>query len=357
MKLVVAGPANSLGYGVVCVNTIHALSKLGVEVYYHPWPEDDPDPLGWESLGAYRGAIWRSVEEAHSRWNKHKPDKMPHLHIWHEWQLGGPWSGPTIGMPFFETEPVREQALPPLRSCYKVVVPSRWARGVLDRSGVKADYVQYVGVDPKVYKPEPRKRTKRFTFLHVGKYEVRKGIDVLLQAFNRFCAKDKDSQLWLLIDNPFYPKWYGEYLSRVTVAGSRIHERVWPLRPRPTMHEMANLYRSVDAVVQPSRGEGFGLPALEALACGTPVAATAVSGHSEFVEQMGGVVIPAGDLVPALDGMFFRDPMKKWFDVDPAHVHKAMVELREKKPKPKPPTEFTWMAGAKRLLDYLKGVL
>jgi glycosyltransferase involved in cell wall biosynthesis len=49
--------------------------------------------------------------------------------------------------------------------------------------------------------------------------------------------------------------------------------------------QMALLLRSVHAVVQPSRGEGFGLVPLEARACGTPVLATLCTGHTEHMNQ------------------------------------------------------------------------
>jgi glycosyltransferase involved in cell wall biosynthesis len=63
------------------------------------------------------------------------------------------------------------------------------------------------------------------------------------------------------------------------------------LRLDPVPHaRMAALYRSVDAVVLPTRGEGAGMPVFEAAACGTPVIATAFGGHEELMDP--GIAFP-----------------------------------------------------------------
>jgi D-inositol-3-phosphate glycosyltransferase len=56
-----------------------------------------------------------------------------------------------------------------------------------------------------------------------------------------------------------------------------VADRVRFLEPVPH-HELPDLYRAADVVVVPSASESFGLVALEAAACGTPVVATAVGG-------------------------------------------------------------------------------
>jgi glycosyltransferase involved in cell wall biosynthesis len=59
--------------------------------------------------------------------------------------------------------------------------------------------------------------------------------------------------------------------------------------------DLPALYRGADALVVTSRHEGFGLPALEAMACGTPVVAFANTAIPEVVGD-GGRLVPDGDV-------------------------------------------------------------
>src|SRR5207245_3727544 len=63
-----------------------------------------------------------------------------------------------------------------------------------------------------------------------------------------------------------------------------VADRLLVLPPRPH-HELADYYRAADVCLVPSRTESFGLVALEAAACGTPVVAASVGGLRSIVEH------------------------------------------------------------------------
>jgi len=90
-------------------------------------------------------------------------------------------------------------------------------------------------------------------------------------------------------------------MSRVTALAETlgVADRVRFVQPQPH-HLLATYYRAADVVLVPSRSESFGLVALEASACGTPVVATAVGGLLSLVDD--GV---NGFLVPERDGEMF----------------------------------------------------
>src|SRR5207249_9837018 len=74
--------------------------------------------------------------------------------------------------------------------------------------------------------------------------------------------------------------------------------------PRLNTEELVRLYNSAQIVVSPSLYEGFGLPAAEAMACGTPVIATTAGAFPEFIDdgRMGILGAPgdAGALASAI---------------------------------------------------------
>ncbi|HSJ47056.1 MAG TPA: glycosyltransferase [Euzebyales bacterium] len=73
-----------------------------------------------------------------------------------------------------------------------------------------------------------------------------------------------------------------------------VADRVAVLAPRPH-RELAHLYRAADVVLMPSRSESFGLVALEAQACGTPVVGTDVGGLPAILGAGGGTVVETHD--------------------------------------------------------------
>jgi glycosyltransferase involved in cell wall biosynthesis len=154
------------------------------------------------------------------------------------------------------------------------------------------------GLDTERFRPDAGAPRSEGMILCVGRAaDPTKGVGTLLEALARLPAPVR---LTLVDDaSPGNPAW-GQ-ARRLGVEG-RLHV-TGPLETAA----LVRLYRRAAVVAVPSRYEGFGLPAAEAMACGTPVVASSGGALAELVEATGGgVLVPAGDpdaLAKALLGL------------------------------------------------------
>jgi glycosyltransferase involved in cell wall biosynthesis len=170
----------------------------------------------------------------------------------------------------------------------EVWTPSEAARQSWIASGVAPELVQVVpnAVDLGHFTPEGTARalptSASTVFLFVGGTIWRKGIDVLLRAYAE--AFDADDDVCLVVKS-----FGGETVYRGQTPGSVFADYDGPelvvLDEEVPFSQLPALYRAADVLVQPYRAEGFCLPALEALACGRPVIATAGGPTDDFLGE------------------------------------------------------------------------
>ncbi|MEX0659083.1 MAG: glycosyltransferase [Egibacteraceae bacterium] len=194
-----------------------------------------------------------------------------------------------------------------------VIAPTPGERAMLaDRYGAHPGKVHVIepGVDLEVFSADGDRHAARQSLgggrivLFVGRLQPLKGPDVAvrtLAALDRLLPDDGVPTRLLIVGGP---SGHGrgrtdpEDLRRLA-AELGVADRVALLAPR-RQDELAQLYRAADAVIMPSRSESFGLVALEAQACGTPVVGSAVSGLTQVVGTEGG-----GTLVDGADPVRF----------------------------------------------------
>jgi D-inositol-3-phosphate glycosyltransferase len=138
------------------------------------------------------------------------------------------------------------------------------------------------GVDHEVFFPGDRERArsalglgKGRVLLFVGRIQPLKGVDVAVKALAQSMVRDATL---VVVGGPSGKDGAAELRRvRALVAAEGLGDRVWFVRPQP--HDrLPDFYRAADVCLVPSRSESFGLVALEAAACGTPVVAAAVGG-------------------------------------------------------------------------------
>jgi glycosyltransferase involved in cell wall biosynthesis len=197
-----------------------------------------------------------------------------------------------IGHTVFETNSLLQSFVAGCNRMDAIMVPTAFNRENFRRAGVKVPIeVVHEGVDTQRYTPEgPTLKVipPRFTFLYMAQLSYRKGFDLALKAFLELFARHDDVQLVLrcyLRDGSAEDQAQMQDIVRLfreQELGGLKSGHVYLMTNVPDAH-MPALYRSVQAVVAPFRGEGWGLPLIEALACETPVIATGWGGATEFL--------------------------------------------------------------------------
>ena len=196
----------------------------------------------------------------------------------------------------FEHEPVRRaRAESDVIGCSDVILASNTEeRAQLERLyGAVPERIEIVppGVDHAFFSPGSRSgaraalglgASERPVLLFVGRIQQLKGLAVAVRAL---AALDEQRAILLVVGGPSGPDGPAE-LERVRdlIAELGLESRVRFVNPQPH-HLLSSYYRAADVCLVPSRSESFGLVALEAAACGTPVVAAAVGGLRTLVDH------------------------------------------------------------------------
>jgi D-inositol-3-phosphate glycosyltransferase len=166
------------------------------------------------------------------------------------------------------------------------------ARQLVELYGADPARIELVppGVDHAFFSPGPRAGARAAlrhlhlgdgpVILFVGRIQPLKSLDTAVRAL---AAMRDQSAILVVVGGASGPEGRGE-VERIhkLVAELGLSERVRFTDPQPH-HLLSTYYRAADVVVVPSRSESFGLVALEAAACGTPVVAAAVGGLRTLV--------------------------------------------------------------------------
>ena len=124
-------------------------------------------------------------------------------------------------------------------------------------------------------------------FLYVGNRRPHKNIDTLLKGFASFVHHSADNKRILL-------KLTGRPSDTITgsILALKIENHVEFLGANISETDLASIYTGARALIIPSLEEGFGLPALEAMSCGTPVICSDRGGLKEVVGDAGLIIDP-----------------------------------------------------------------
>lgn len=191
-------------------------------------------------------------------------------------------------------------------------VLTEWAKAVVRQYQELAKIPVHVirhGVDRSLFNeqrtsnPVPDGATR---FLGIGKWELRKGHDFLIKAFNAAFSEHDNVELWMASTNPFLTVEQNN-VWRDSFKNSRLGSKVKLLHKRaPAQDGLLPLIAQADCGVFPARAEGWNLPLLEMMSCGKSVIATNYSGHTEFCDPNNCLLIDVDKVEPAQDSVPFK---------------------------------------------------
>jgi FkbM family methyltransferase len=198
---------------------------------------------------------------------------------------------------------------------HEVWVPSKWQKDNLIKQGYPKERISVVpeGVDPEVFKPTNEiDLSEKFTFLLFGRWEYRKSTSEIIRAFNEE-FKNEDVNLVVCANNPFANDGFKTTEERIIANG--LENKNLKIVNFPTREEYINYLKNGHVFISCARSEGWNLPLIEAMACGTPSIYSNWGAQLEFADGLG-IPVKVTDFVSAKnqDNSFVGDYIEPDFN-------------------------------------------
>lgn len=356
-KLNLSCAIGNTGYGITSLNTYKELRLLDVDITLFPIGTPTVDSENEKSIIVED----TSKQESYSK-------NSSYLKIWHQFDLANRiGNGHYSVLTFFEIDKLKNMEINMLNNTDLIFVASKWAKEILEQNNIKTKcVVSPLGADLKIFGesntiPKPENQKDKYIFINIGKWELRKGHDVLVEIFNNAFSSNDDVELWMVNHNPFLSdseqnEWVKLYKS--SPLGDKIK-----CFPRLNTHaDLAKLISISDCGIFPARAEGWNNEIIEVMAMNKPVILTNYSAHTEYATKDNAFLIEIDNLVPAIDNKFF-DGFGKWADfgdnqIDQAVEHMRLVyknKIRTNEMGLLTSKQFTWDKTAKIIYDNIFG--
>lgn len=350
-------PIGYTGYGVAGMSYLKHIIDKGHNACLFPIGQINPD-----NEADYKIAF--NAMQLQDTYDK----EAPCLKIWHQFDLGPRVGvGKYFALPFFELTKLSAKEVHHLNNVDELIVSSEWAKKVLEQNDIKRKiHVVPLGVDQALFNhtiQSDMKPKDKFIFMNVGKWEVRKGHDILIELFQEAFTKEDNVELWIAASSSEFAfpatelqQWHSLYSSGPMKDKIKIFPRL------NTQEEVAKLLSYADCGIFPSRAEGWNLELLEMMAMNKPVITTNYSAHTEFCDQNNAFLVDITELEDAYDGKYFFGT-GKWAKIDKKqkgqfieymqHVYKNNINTNENGLKTA--AKFNWSSATDALLRCISG--
>ena len=253
----------------------------------------------------------------------------------------------------FESDKLPDDWHEPLQHADKILVPSKWCQSVFKKAGFDAEVVN-LGYDDVnfnyISRPNKREKRETFTFLHYNAFNIRKGFPEVLKAFvKEFDKKEPVKMVFKsTLDRMPIPILKAEYPNIDVILG------------KVSDNKLAEIIEDADCFVFPSRGEGFGMTPLEAMATGLPTIVPNAHGISEYFNSDYMYEVKVDRKCGALYSRYKGQDVGKMVICDVAHLRAQMRFIyeheHEAKRKGKMASEYVKKYNFKNTADKLISV-
>ena len=272
-----------------------------------------------------------------------------------------------IGFTMLEVDRIPREWARDANAMDEVWTPTEFGRQAMLASGVtRPIHVIPLGVDGEHFHPGAKRvpnRSGEFVFIANFEWSERKYPELLLHAFNETFRMSEPVVLVCKVMNrdPAVDVPNRIRALQLDEQGGRIH--LIHNRDVPH-HQLATLYRSADCFVSPSRGEGWGLPLLEAMACGVPAIATDWGGHTGILDSADSYPLRILGTVPAVSSCRYYDGFS-WAEPDPAHLkdllrhvyeHRDEAKARGLRAAARVRETLSWKQSARAIVERLRQI-
>lgn len=281
-----------------------------------------------------------------------------------------------IGYIFAEQTRYAPERVEKARQNFDVVAAgSSWCESILRGQGLTNTRTIVQGVDRAVFNPEGNQKTlfpDRFVVFSGGKFELRKGQDLVIRAFKALLDRHDDA---LLVASWFNP--WKNYLESMTLSphirceiredffatmagvldAAGIPQDKVILLPPLAHHEMCRIYKNSDVGVFPNRCEGgTNLVLMEYMACGKPAIVSNSTGHKDVAGGKNSIILenlrPMALKVQGVVQAVWDDPDLDELVEKLAWAHENPDELAAiGQAAGRSMEAFTWEAAAKRFYN------
>ena len=202
--------------------------------------------------------------------------------------------GPKIAYNVWESTLQPENFFNKMLEYDEIWVPSKWQRECTINQGANPDKVKVVpeGVDIHTFFPEEVEKLEsyndgRFKFLLFGRWDYRKSTKEIIQTFLKTFSPEEPVDLIVSIDNMWGEEMDGYKTTEERLNAYGLTDPRIKMINFPTREDYIKYLKTGHVFVSCARSEGWNLPLIEAMACGTPSIYSECCAQMEFAEGKG----------------------------------------------------------------------